>query len=153
MEMPSSLLATDLVQIKSKITMNKFPEDDMEITQILVVSDMAKSKEFYVDILGGELFREYGTSTVIKFLHHWFLLVTEGGPTDDKPDISFVPPRESNDVSQSFTIRVKDCQRSYEILKERGALFLTPPYDWGAEIRCFFKDPDGVLFEISQAGN
>ncbi len=23
-------------------------------------------------------------------------------------------------------------------------------YDWGAEIRCFFRDPDGHLFEISE---
>ena len=131
--------------------MNQFPEKDMEITQILVVSDMTKSKRFYVDILGGELFREYGgASTVIKFLNHWFLLVTEGGPTNDKPEISFVPPELSNEVSQSFTIRVSDCQQSYGILKERGAQFITPPYDWASEIRCFFKDPDGNLFEISQ---
>jgi len=28
---------------------------------------------------------------------------------------------------------------------------LTPPLDRGAEIRCFFRDPDGNLFEISEA--
>jgi hypothetical protein len=30
--------------------------------------------------------------------------------------------------------------------------FLTPPYDWGSEIRCLLRDPDGHLVEISQAG-
>jgi catechol 2,3-dioxygenase-like lactoylglutathione lyase family enzyme len=50
-----------------------------------------------------------------------------------------------------MTIRVPDCQGAYEILKARGAEFLTPPVDWGHEIRCFFRDPDGHLLEISQA--
>ncbi len=128
-----------------------FPEEDMAITQILVVSDMAKAKIFYLDILGGKLYREYGgDSTVFSFLGNWFLLVTGGGPTKDKPDISFAPPANRNTVSHAFTIRVKDCQKSYEILKSRGAEFITPPYDWGDERRCFFKDPDGHLFEISQ---
>jgi catechol 2,3-dioxygenase-like lactoylglutathione lyase family enzyme len=36
-------------------------------------------------------------------------------------------------------------------LKERGAEFLTPPVDHGWEIRAFFRDPDGHLFEISQS--
>ena len=50
-----------------------------------------------------------------------------------------------------MTIRVADCRAAYETLKARGAEFLTPPVDWGAEIRCFFRDPDGHLLEISQA--
>ncbi len=129
-----------------------FPEADMAITTILVVSDMEKSRAFYLNVLGGELYREYGgDSMVLSFLGNWFLLVTRGGPTKDKPEISFEPPSNPRSVSHSFTIRVKDCQKSYEVLKSRGAEFITPPYDWGAEIRCFFTDPDGHLFEISQA--
>ena len=50
-----------------------------------------------------------------------------------------------------MTIRVPDCQAAYEILRARGGEFLTPPADWGGEIRCFFRDPDGHLLEISQA--
>lgn len=128
-----------------------FPEADMALTHILVVSDMAKSKAFYFDVLGGELYREYGgDSTVFSFLGNWFLLVTRGGPTKDKPEISFEPSSNPKSVDHSFTIRVKNCKRSYEVLKNRGAEFITPPYDLGAEIRCFFRDPDGHLFEISQ---
>ncbi len=129
-----------------------FPTDDMALTHILVVSNMEASKKFYLDVLGAELYREYGgTSVVLSFLGNWFLLVTEGGPTDDKPDISFKPSSDKENVDHAYTIRVKDCQSSYDVLKERGAEFITPPYDWGAEIRCFFRDPDGNLFEISQA--
>lgn len=130
---------------------NSFPTKDMELTHILVISDLERSKKFYIDILGSELYREYGgTSCVINFSGAWILLVTGGGPTKDKPEIAFAPPSNSKVVNHSFTIRVKDCRKSYEILKSRGAEFHTPPYDWGSEIRCFFSDPDGHLFEISQ---
>lgn len=129
-----------------------FPSDDMALTTILVVSDMAKSKEFYQNVLGAEIYREYGgDSCVLQFLGNWILLVTSGGPTKDKPKIKFTPPQTPDDVSHSFTIRVKDCMGCYETLKERGADFLTPPVDWGQEIRAFFQDPDGHLFEISEA--
>ncbi|MFY0689209.1 MAG: VOC family protein [Cyclobacteriaceae bacterium] len=130
---------------------NTFPEEDMALTTILVVSDMEKSKQFYLNVLGAKIFRDYGgTSIVFEFLNSWILLVTAGGPTDDKPNVSFKPPRTKNEINHSFTIRVSDCQKSYEILKDRGAEFITPPYDWGPELRCFFPDPDGHLFEISQ---
>ena len=133
---------------------NIFPEDGMELTTILVVEDIQKSREFYENVLNAEIFREYGgTSLVLKFLGNWLLLVTEGGPTDDKPNVNFIPPIDVRKVSQSFTIRVKDCHKSYEVLKERGAEFLTPPVDWGAEIRAFFRDPDGHLYEISETGD
>ena len=129
----------------------EFPTSDMELTHILVINDLEKSKSFYKDVLGAEIINEYGgTSCVLKFQGSWLLLVTGGEPTEDKPDVAFAPPNNPNIVSHSFTIRVQDCNQSYEILKSRGAKFLTPPFDWGQEIRCFFTDPDGHLFEISQ---
>lgn len=132
--------------------MSEFPTEGMAFTQILVVSDIEASQDWYVNVLGAELFRAYGgTSVVLSFLGNWLLLVTEGGPTDDKPGVSMVPPSDLSRVSSSFTIRVPDCAASYATLVDRGADFLTPPYDWGSEIRCFFRDPDGNLFEISQA--
>jgi len=112
---------------------------------------MAKSKKFYVDVLGARIFREYGgDSLVLEFLKSWILLVTPGGPTEDKPDIQFIPPEDKNTVSHSYTIRVKDCRKSYEILRDKGVDFITPPIDRGAETRCFFRDPDSHLFEISE---
>jgi len=130
---------------------NNNPFEDSALTTILVVSDMAKSKTFYVDVLGATIFREYGgDSLVLEFLGNWLLLVTPGGPTEDKPDTHFVVPEAKNKVSHTFTIRVKDCMKSYEILKEKGADFITPPFERGAETRCFFRGPDGHLFEISE---
>jgi len=130
-----------------------FPTSDMELTYILVVSNMEQSRHFYGDVLGATVVREYsGTSCVLKFQGSWLLLVTRGEPTRDKPTITFAPPQIPNTVSHAMTIRVPDCQSAYEILKSRGAEFLTPPVNWGTEIRCFFRDPDGHLLEISQAG-
>ena len=133
--------------------MNKdFPTSDMELTHILVVSNMEQSRHFYGDVLGATVVREYGgTSCVLKFQGSWLLLVTGGEPTRDKPTITFAPAQAPDAVSHAMTIRVPDCQSAYEILNSRGAEFLTPPVNWGTEIRCFFRDPDGHLLEISQA--
>lgn len=130
---------------------NQFPSEGVELTQLLVVSDIKKSREFYSEILGAKVYREYGgTFCVLSFQGNWILLVTGGGPTNDKPTVTFAPPKDANTVDHQMTMRVPDCQAAYEILKARGANFLTPPYDWGGEIRCFFRDPDGHLLEISQ---
>ena len=47
-------------------------------------------------------------------------------------------------------MKVPDCRAAYEVLKERGAEFLTPPVEYEWEIRAFFRDPDGNLLEISE---
>lgn len=131
---------------------NEFPGDGVELTHILVVSEMDRSRSFYEHVLGATIYREYGgTSCVLKFQGSWLLLVTPGGPTEDKPGVVFEPPTHPNSVNHAMTIRVPDCKRAYETLLARGADFITPPYDRGGEIRCFFRDPDGHLFEISEA--
>jgi len=131
----------------------EFPTDGVELTQLLVVSDIEQSMRFYSDVLGAELYREYGgTSAVYRFAGCWLLLVTGGGPTEDKPTVSFAPPADPDRVSHQLTMRVPDCRAAYETLRGRGAEFLTPPVDRGGEIRAFFRDPDGHLLEISEVG-
>ncbi len=128
-----------------------FPTEGMEATLLLVVSDLARSVSFYREVLGADLYREYGgTSAVFRFLGNWLLLVTGGGPTEDKPSVTFAPPADTDTISAEVTIRVPDCHGAYEVLRSRGAGFLTPPLDNGYEIRCFFRDPDGHLWELSQ---
>lgn len=127
------------------------PFEDSALTTILVVGNMKNSKSFYVDKLGASIYREYGgNSLVLQFLGNWLLLVLPGGPTEDKPKTSFSAPSDINKVSHSFTIRVKNCRESYAMLLKKGIDFLTPPIDRGNETRCFFRDPDGHLFEISE---
>jgi catechol 2,3-dioxygenase-like lactoylglutathione lyase family enzyme len=125
---------------------------DVAVTHILVVADPVRSRDFWVNVLGAELYREYGgTSVVLRFAGTWLLLVTGGGPTADKPGVVFAPPPDPERVSHAMTLRVADCRAVYGALRARGAVFLTEPYDWGSEIRCFLRDPDGHLVELSQA--
>ena len=125
---------------------------DAVVTHILVVANPAVSRDFWVGVLGAESYREYGgTSVVLRFAGSWLLLVSAGGPTADKPAVTFAPPADPSQVSHAMTVRVADCQAVYEELRARGAAFLTPPHEWGGEIRCFLRDPDGHLVEISQA--
>ena len=35
--------------------------------------------------------------------------------------------------------------------KAKGAEFVTPPIDRGAETRCYMRDPDGYLIEVGQS--
>jgi catechol 2,3-dioxygenase-like lactoylglutathione lyase family enzyme len=130
-----------------------FPPPDGAVTQLLVVRDIGRARAFYTDVLGAELYREYGgDSVVLRFMGLWLLLVTGGPPTEDKPGVTFAPPADPDRVDHQLTIRVPDCRGAYETLRSRGAEFLTPPVDRGGEIRCFFRDPDGHLLEISEVG-
>jgi len=145
-------ISTFMSEGASSTTEDTFPTAGVELTHLLVVEDMDRSRAFYRDVLGATVYREYGgTSCVLKFAGAWLLLVTGGEPTEDKPGVVFEPPANPSSVNHSMTIRVPDCKRAYAVLSSRGAEFLTPPHDWGGEIRCFFRDPDGHLLEISES--
>jgi catechol 2,3-dioxygenase-like lactoylglutathione lyase family enzyme len=123
----------------------------MELTHILVVGDLQRSLPWYRDVLGATLTGEYGgTSAVFNYDGAWLLVVTPGGETADKPGTEFVPPPDPSKISHSMTIRVPDCRAAYKMLRSRGAQFLTEPHESEWEVRCFFRDPDGHLFEISE---
>ena len=127
-----------------------FPKPDTVLTHILVVSDPAQSRAWYMNVLGATVYREYGSSVVLEFAGSWLLLVEGGGPTPDKPNVVLEPPEDPARRDNLFTIRVDDCQRTYELIRDRGGAFLTPPVTNGAETRCFLRDPDGHLFELSE---
>jgi lactoylglutathione lyase len=129
-----------------------FPEEGVELTTILVVSDIERSRRFWREVVGAEVYREYGgTSCVLRLAGAWILLVTGGGPTADKPDVTFAAPPDPRQVDHAFTMRVADCRAAYAQLRARGATFLTEPVASEWEVRAFFRDPDGHLLEISEA--
>ena len=101
------------------------PKEGILITHFIVSSDVARSRRFYVEVLGGE-------------------------PTPDKPTVTLEPPSDPHRVSAFLNIRVADIAAVYERWSARGAAFVTPPIDRGAEIRCYLRDPDGHLIEVGQ---
>jgi catechol 2,3-dioxygenase-like lactoylglutathione lyase family enzyme len=130
-----------------------FPTEGVELRPLLVVSDYARSLAFYRDVLGATVVREFpGTLCFLNFAGSQILLTVPGGPTQDKPTVTFASPTNPDRVTSELAIRVPDCWAAYEVLCSRGAEFLTPPVDWGYEIRAFFRDPDGHLLELSQPG-
>jgi catechol 2,3-dioxygenase-like lactoylglutathione lyase family enzyme len=128
-----------------------FPATGSTLTRLLVVADIERSRAWYRDVLGAALQGEYGgTSCVFSFLDTWLLLVTGGPPTVDKPTVTFEPPDDPDRATAELIIGVPDCRSAYAILEGRGARFLAPPVEYPWEIRAFFRDPDGHLFEISE---
>ncbi len=128
-----------------------FPTDATDLTRLLVVADLARSVAWYRDVLGAEIIGEYGgTSAVVRFVGSWLLLVTGGGPTADKPTVTMAPPAEPDRSSAELIVAVPDCRGAHAELTGRGARFLAEPVEYAWEIRAFFRDPDGHLFEISQ---
>ncbi len=131
-----------------------FPTTGVELRYLLVASDYARSLAFYCDVLGARVVRQISDVLCrLSFGGSELLLTVGGSPTRDKPSVTFTPPSDPNTVSSELNIRVPDCVAAYEVLRSRGAEFLTPPIDWGYEIRAFLRDPDGHLIELTQSGH
>jgi predicted enzyme related to lactoylglutathione lyase len=126
------------------------PSEGILLTHFIVAEDVERSAAFYSKVLGGEVLRG-GEPTFVRLAGGWIIINVGGGPTEDKPEVVLEPPSDSNRVSSFLNIRVADIQSVYEEWSSRGAEFLTPPMDRGAEIRCYMRDPDGHLIEVGQA--
>ena len=126
------------------------PKQGIVLTHFLVAADVERSRRFYADVLGGEVLRD-GEPTIIALANGWIIINVGGPPTDDKPTVTLDTPRDPDLVSSFLNIRVADIHAVYEQWRDRGAEFLTPPTDRGAELRCYMRDPDGHLIEVGQA--
>ena len=120
------------------------------LTHFLVSKDVDASRDFYVDVLGGTAVMD-GGPVIVKLANSWIIINEGGGPTEDKPEVILDVPYDPNRVSAFLNVRVADIQARYEEWAAKGATFLTPPMDRGAEIRCYMRDPDGHLIEVGQA--
>jgi catechol 2,3-dioxygenase-like lactoylglutathione lyase family enzyme len=131
---------------------NEFPAptEGFVLTHFIVAEDVARSRDFYTGVLGGKVVMD-GEPTIVRLANGWVIINVGGGPTDDKPDVVLEPPTNPNRASAFLNIRVADIHAAYQEWLSRGAEFLTPPKDHGAEIRCYMRDPDGHLIEVGQA--
>jgi catechol 2,3-dioxygenase-like lactoylglutathione lyase family enzyme len=60
------------------------------------------------------------------------------------------PPSDADRPSAELIVAVPDCRAAWRDLASRGATFLSEPVEYAWEIRAFFRDPDGHLFEITE---
>jgi catechol 2,3-dioxygenase-like lactoylglutathione lyase family enzyme len=125
------------------------PEEGILLTHFIVSDDVERSRRFYTEVLGGETVRE-GEPSFVQLANTWIIINVGGGPTEDKPTVTLEAPPDPNRTSSFLNIRVADIQAVYAEWSSRGAEFLTPPQDRGAEIRCYIRDPDGHLIEVGQ---
>jgi lactoylglutathione lyase len=126
------------------------PNEGVSVTHLLIVRDVARSRQFYSEVLGATVLLE-GPKGILRFHNTWLILSTEGGPTDDRRGISAIAPRDTTAITSALNLRVADIYEVYELGRSRGAEFLTPPKEHTSEIRCYLHDPDGHLIELGQA--
>ena len=120
------------------------------VTHFLTVKDQAKSKDFYVRVLGGKVIKQENPCYV-KLANSSIVLNSGGGPTPDKPEVLLETPSDLNRVNSFLNLRVADIWACYERWRAKGAVFLTEPranHNW--EWRCYMRDPDGYLIEVGQ---
>jgi catechol 2,3-dioxygenase-like lactoylglutathione lyase family enzyme len=126
------------------------PTEGFLVTHFLAVRSVSTSRAFYSEVLGGQVVLEENPC-MIKLSNSWLIMNPGGGPTPDKPDVSVVDYEPGNTVSSFLNLRVADIQACYELWSSKGAEFVTPPIDRGAEIRCYMRDPDGYMIEVGQS--
>ena len=116
---------------------------DFQVSQIdhcsVLITDVAKSRRFYRDLLG---LKEIPKPKTFDFVALWFQL----GDTQlhlllkDKPDT--ISPRH-------FALRVVDVAAARKYMQERGVPMQETTLIPGAD-RFFISDPDGNRIEIIQ---
>ncbi|MFF8959758.1 VOC family protein [Streptomyces sp. NPDC014894] len=126
------------------------PETGLLLTHFLTVADVARSRAFYTEILGGRAVLDENPC-IVRLANSWLIMNPGGGPTPDKPGVTLRPPDDPGTATSFLNIRVADIEACHRLWSEKGARFLTPPIDRKAELRCYLRDPDGYLIEVGQA--
>jgi catechol 2,3-dioxygenase-like lactoylglutathione lyase family enzyme len=126
------------------------PSEGVLVTMFITVRKIARSRQFYSEVLGGKVVLAENPC-IVQLANSWIIMNPGGPPTPDKPDISVVNYEPGPTTSIFLNLRVADIDACYRQWRDRGATFVTPPIDRGAEIRCYMRDPDGYLIEVGQA--
>ena len=125
------------------------PAEGLLVTTFITVRSVARSRDFYREVLGASVVLAENPC-IVKLANSWILMNPGGPPTPDKPGITVADYEPGETTSIFLNLRVADIEACYRLWSSRGAEFLTPPLDRGAEIRCYMRDPDGYLIEVGQ---
>jgi catechol 2,3-dioxygenase-like lactoylglutathione lyase family enzyme len=125
------------------------PEEGILATLFITVRSVARSRDFYARVLDGTVVLDENPC-IVRLSNFWMIMNPGGPPTPDKPGITVADYQPGDTTSIFLNLRVADIQACYQAWKDKGAEFVTPPIDRGAEIRCYMRDPDGYLIEVGQ---
>ena len=126
------------------------PAEGIVVTLFITVRKVVRSRDFYSRVLGGTVVLDENPC-IVKLSNSWIIMNPGGPPTPDKPGISVVDYQPGDTTSIFLNLRVADIQACYQEWKAKGAEFVTPPIDRGAEIRCYMRGPDGYLIEVGRS--
>ncbi len=126
------------------------PTDGPVVSMFLTVRSVAKSRQFYTEVLGGSVVLAENPC-IVKLANTWIIMNPGGPPTPDKPGVTVVDYEPGSTTSIFLILTVADIEANYKDWLAKGATFLTPPIDRGSEIRCYIRDPDGYLIEVGQS--
>lgn len=104
----------------------EFPGTITESLHLLVVQDVARSRDFYTQRLGAQVIREMPGVLAFLDLAGVRLVLSAAGPgTADKPTVAFAAPADPDNVSAELILRVTDTRAVHQALAGRGVQFLT----------------------------
>src|SRR5580700_8418423 len=106
------------------------PSAGFTITLFITVADIDRSADFYAKVFDGRILSRgdsKGASGHIQIANTWLVVNVGGGPTPDKPTVTFSVPADPDKISSFMNIRVADVQACYELWKSREAAFITEP--------------------------
>jgi predicted enzyme related to lactoylglutathione lyase len=109
------------------------------------VSDQARAKQFYLDILGFELIADTTFGDGLR----WVQLGPAGGQTS-LTLVTWFDEMAPGSL-RGLVIDTDDIDRDYRELRRRGADVTGPPTEQPGGVFCFVKDPDGNIIGLHQA--
>ncbi len=128
------------------------PKKGISIAHFLTVADISRSAHWYEKVFDARILSmgDGNAPAYLRLANIWMILNVGGGPTPDKPTVTLSVP-DPNKINSFMNMRVTDIQACYELWKNRGAEFITPPIPKYGEIRCYMRDPDGYIIEVGQS--
>jgi hypothetical protein len=85
------------------------PSEGFVVTHFLVVRNVARSRAFYADVLGGQVVIPENPC-MVKLANSWIIMNPGGPGTPDKADVELAPNDATNRVSSFLNLRVADIQ-------------------------------------------
>jgi hypothetical protein len=67
------------------------PTKGIALTHFIVSRNVERSRRFYTEVIGGEAVLG-GELSIVALANGWVTISVGGGPTDDNPTVTLVPP-------------------------------------------------------------